>query len=226
MRLVSLVSRQGFSCLAPNALSCRSLELPDNWDSYLHQNLGGSARRNLRRSLRELEQAGDIEVSDVQGHDLPQYLDALLELWQKRFTRVSPLRLIRLKATFTSCFNEGMASLIVLKRGRDILAGVARFHDRKRKRAYELINSFDQNLQEIHSPGMVVIALGLQQAIGQGIHRYDFLRGDEEYKAHLGASLEHCFSFDLVKSNLYTAPIRAKNVLARYRQKSREAPPI
>ncbi len=35
----------------------------------------------------------------------------------------------------------------------------------------------------LHSPGVLVMAASIEQAIAEGMSRYDFLRGDEEYKA-------------------------------------------
>jgi CelD/BcsL family acetyltransferase involved in cellulose biosynthesis len=205
-QLATAMGVAGFERKDRGEVCCRVVDLPSDWETYLAETLGAKVRRNLRRSLRELEAAG-VEIEEVEAGQLAERLEALLGLWQRRFGEVGPEYRAGLVATFSSCHRAGLAFLTVVKRDGAILAGVARFLDRKKQVAYELMNSFSAEFCEVHSPGQVVVALSVRHAIEQGCRHYDFLRGDEKYKEELGGRERACRSFEMEKKGIKSRAI-------------------
>ena len=61
---------------------------------------------------------------------------------------------------------------------------------------YYLYNSaFDNDLAEA-SPGIVLLTHTIERLSEEGFTRFDFLKGDEEYKARLGASLRQLYRIE------------------------------
>jgi CelD/BcsL family acetyltransferase involved in cellulose biosynthesis len=61
---------------------------------------------------------------------------------------------------------------------------------------YYLYNSaYDTNLAEA-SPGIVLLTCTIERLSAEGFSRFDFLKGDEEYKARLGASLRQLYRIE------------------------------
>jgi CelD/BcsL family acetyltransferase involved in cellulose biosynthesis len=158
-----------------------------DWDSYL-AGLGPSHRYNVRRRLRKLRQRWRVRFEraerEEQRHEAFQHLvrlhrlrwhelgqpgafpdDALLALHEE-FTRLALgrgwLRLFVLSAD-----DQPVAALYGLRYG-----GAFHFYQ----------SGFDPQWRK-HSVGLVTMALTIRHAQEEGAASFDFLRGDEAYKA-------------------------------------------
>ena len=161
--------------------------LPGNWEEYLSL-LGKKDRHELRRKLRRLDSQTDwrwyclTTPSEIEGSfdeflslmrmsrtDKEEYMTPARETFFRAMTqRMAELDRIRLffmemdgaKAAASLCFDYGSARL--------------------------LYNSgYDPELS-YYSVGLLLHAMCVKDAIEQGIEYFDFLRGPEPYKAHLG----------------------------------------
>lgn len=163
-------------------ISTAVLCLPPDFDSYLHA-IGKKQRHELRRKRRRYEElVGEVRFESATGAVVEDFI--LLH-------RRSP----GAKGTF---MDERMAGLfrrlvcldgwrIDLLRHPDsgvMLAALFVYVDEE---GYFLYNSaFDPELREA-SPGNVILARVIEEAISAGLSRFDFLKGEEEYKYRLGA---------------------------------------
>jgi CelD/BcsL family acetyltransferase involved in cellulose biosynthesis len=68
------------------------------------------------------------------------------------------------------------------------IAGLLAFLDRERHSFCFYITGFDKRYATF-SPGTVIVAHAIREAICNGYRVFDFLRGDEPYKFSLGAEL-------------------------------------
>lgn len=161
--------------------------LPHTWDDYL-AGLAKKHRHELRRKLRRLETAGSHRQYLCDDLDaLPQCMDdffrlhrvsrpdkrAFLTPHRERFFLNVALDLAprgQFKLNFLEIDGVRVASSICFD-----YAG-----------AYLLYNSgYDPSYSAL-SVGLLNKALFIKDAIKEGRHSFEFLRGDERYKYHLG----------------------------------------
>ena len=88
--------------------------------------------------------------------------------------------------------------------GDDAVASQGMFIDEKHHSLRVYLSGFDERFAR-WSPGRVLDAMCIRQAIEQGLADYDFLRGDEPYKFQFGAVGRHNRSLTAVRRNMHTA---------------------
>ena len=166
-----------------------TLPVDATFETYL-DGLGKKERHEIRRKVRRAEGAGEVRLdrSDDPLADLDAFIDLHQRRWgadglfpptpggdaSRRFVR----RLFELGAS------EGYLHLSFLTvAGRRIAAGI---HLEDPAGVYYYNAGVDPDAREL-SPGVVLVARFVADAIGRGHRRFDFLRGDEPYKYEWGA---------------------------------------
>ncbi|MGV3724169.1 MAG: GNAT family N-acetyltransferase, partial [Actinomycetota bacterium] len=169
---------------------CPALPLPPTV-TELHSRLPSRLRSNLRYYRRRIErEGGTIETADAET--LPAAMDALFELHQARWRRR------RLPGVFSSArvrsfHREAAAGLLARDRLRLHLmrfqgtVGAALYCFACRGRGYYYAGGFNPELSRL-SPGTVLTAYAMEDALRAGARTFDFLRGDEPYKYAWGAT--------------------------------------
>lgn len=185
--LPALARAAGLACRIEPEERCPVIELPASWEAYLAQ-LSGKDRHELRRKLRRAEKAKpSIEVARTPG-GIAALLDSFVALHR------------RSKAGKARFMDERMEVFFREVGGALAAAGWAALwllwlEDRPAAALFcleyggtvALYNSgFDPAARAL-SPGVVLIARTIEDAIARGFRRYDFLRGDEPYKYGFGA---------------------------------------
>ena len=168
---------------------CPVITLPESEEAYL-ESLDSKQRRELTRKMRRAEGAG-VETTIVgPNSDLAAEIDSFLDLLQK--------------STFEKrdWLNEGRRALFHEVGRAALAAGTLQlmFTSLENRRAAALFN-FDYNGRiwvynsgldpaafAALSPGVVLTAEAINEAIRLGRRTFDFMRGDEEYKYRFGAA--------------------------------------
>jgi CelD/BcsL family acetyltransferase involved in cellulose biosynthesis len=168
------------------------LEPGTDFDVFL-ATLGKKERHEIRRKLRRAEGVGEVRLED--SADPLGDLEAFIELHQKRWgadglfpdtgggaqSRVFFRRLLELGVP------AGFVRLtFATVEGRRVAAGFT-FEDAST--AYFFNAGIDPEARDL-SPGILLSALSIRDAIGAGRRRFDYLRGDESYKYEWGAADE------------------------------------
>ncbi|MFN2525276.1 MAG: GNAT family N-acetyltransferase [Actinomycetota bacterium] len=165
------------------------LELPPSWDAYLTA-LEGKERHELRRKLRRLErEASDAAfrsaTEDSLAHDLKIFFA------MHRGTEGHKGHFMRPEiATFFTRVAEAFMPHGRLRLDFLELAGrpvAATFGLRYEDTFYLYNSAYEPDLARL-SPGLVLVAHLVQDAIDAGVKKFDFLRGPERYKFELGAT--------------------------------------
>ena len=185
--LTGLAAAAGFTSRIDVEERCPVIELADTWDGYL-ATLSGKDRHELRRKLRRAE-AGQprIEVARTPAA-VAALMDGFVALHRR--SKVGKARFMDepMEAFFrdlTAALAAGdLAALWMLwLEGRPAAALLCL----EQEGAVSLYNSgFDPEARAL-SPGVVLIARTIEDAIARGFRRYDFLRGEEPYKYGFGA---------------------------------------
>lgn len=198
-RVVSqLATRNDVAEGPPNA--CKFVDLPGNWEEYLtrHRN-GKQALRYVLRRRDAWRRASFVEADDS---TIDRDVEVLLQLHHLRWR--SNLR--KARRTYGKLFREAYARgccrvAVLWSDGKKPLAAQAAFVDPQRHSWGVYMLAYDRNTAK-HSPGIGMLALGLERAIAQGFGEYDFLRGEEPYKAQFGAQTRWLENFVVRRRSL------------------------
>src|SRR5215471_12669097 len=212
--LAGLAASAGLTCRVDVEERCPVIDLADTWEGYLAK-LSGKDRHELRRKIRRAE-AGHprIEVART-----PEAMDALMDgfVALHRQSKVGKARFMDepMEAFFRSVggtlAGAGVAALWMLWLEERPAAALFCL---EQAGAVSLYNSgFDPEARAM-SPGVVLIARTIEDAIARGFRRYDFLRGEEPYKYGFGAVPTEVLRVVLERSRIavlsvHTCPLAA-----------------
>lgn len=165
------------------------LDLPEHPVS-VQQLLPLQRRRALRKSLNRASRRG-IEFITADIESASSFLDLLIELhgarWESREQRgeLADPRLQRFHGEAVPLLMKaGIVRLSVLRiGGKPAAASYCFLH---RHRSYGYMMGFDPEFAH-ESPGALLVACSVGQAMREGAREFDFLRGQESYKYEWGA---------------------------------------
>jgi CelD/BcsL family acetyltransferase involved in cellulose biosynthesis len=148
-------------------------------------------RENLRRCARRVAEAGEISYQTADAHSRACVLAELMRIHDARWRAKGAqgplsepgIRSFHAEAT-ARLLSAGLLRLHVLRfQGRAI---AVQYCIHKNGRGYSYLTAFDPDFARF-SPGLLLIAFTLQQAVQEGAVEFDFLRGREPYKYLWGA---------------------------------------
>jgi CelD/BcsL family acetyltransferase involved in cellulose biosynthesis len=166
---------------------CPYLALPPSWEAYLDTGPRPRLRREIRHDLRAVERLPGFRRTSIQEGGARQ-IEILLDLWQGRWGFLPAAQLGQYRSVLVSCLAAGCLWLDVLWDRDTPFAGLLAFLDRERRSFGFYITGVDRRYARL-SPGTVVVAHAIREAIGNGYRVFDFLRGDEPYKFAFGAAV-------------------------------------
>lgn len=185
--LVRIVEHRGCKySLTPQDVTLE-LELPGTWDEYLGL-LKGKQRHEVKRKLRRLHEAGEINFRAVEdAGEIPQQMITFFELFKTSSDQKAAFMTDQM-VSFFQALAIAMAALKILKlyilelNAEPVAASMCLdFNDR-----LHLYNSgYDPRFSAL-SVGLLCKVLSIKDGIERGIKTYDFLKGAETYKYRLG----------------------------------------
>jgi CelD/BcsL family acetyltransferase involved in cellulose biosynthesis len=192
----TLVGAVGLSAVVSREERCPVLDLPASWEAYL-DGLPGKDRHELRRKMRRLER--ELPGARVRSHARPEGWDEAMSLFLRlhRASRTGKARFMdeRMERFFRDATRAlaaaGWARLWFLE-GEG--APLAAFLCLEYGGVVGLYNSGFDPARARLSPGIVLLAHLIRDAIERGVPRFDFLRGEEPYKYAFGPAPEDLFT--------------------------------
>ncbi len=160
------------------------LPLPASWEGYLEV-LKSKDRHELRRKLRNLYSAGKIEYYSAapSATDMDDFLRLFRISREDKQAFMTPEREAFFRQLARDLGDEGRVKLSFLEIDRKRVAAAFCFDYGN---AISLYNSgYDPDYAPL-SVGLLCKAMTIKEAIEKGRTLYDFLRGAEDYKFHLG----------------------------------------
>lgn len=169
--------------------SCPVLPLPARYEALPAGGAGLAKRARYYR--RRAGRLAPLRFHTAGSDDVEPLLHELFRLHGDRWSaRGEPgifaqdaVRRFHLSAA-TGLAARGVLRLYALRLGDDVAAVFYGFLHRRR--AYVYIAGFDPRFASL-SPGTVLLAHAIEEAIGEGAVEFDFLRGREAYKYRWGA---------------------------------------
>jgi CelD/BcsL family acetyltransferase involved in cellulose biosynthesis len=198
---------------------CPFVRLPATWDAYLQQ-LGSAHRANVQRRLRNLHRHHAVELHRVRteeerGGALARLIALHEERWRPRggSEAFRASRLVAFHHDFTRrALARGRLRLLELRldgRPAAALYGL-RYGD-----TFSFYQSGFDPAYAKDSVGLVMMALAIRSAIEEGAAQYDFLHGDEGYKALWARDTRELADLDVFPPLLHGAACRQAVTLGR-----------
>jgi len=176
----------GWSVTVEQEDVCPRVELPESWEQY-QAGLDKKDRHELRRKLRRLAAQGDWSyhalTGESAGESLDDFLRLLSESREEKARFLTPDREAFFRAMAQDFLGSGVARLYFLELDNVRCASVLCFDYAGELSLYN--SGYDPALAPL-SVGLILKAMCLKDAIEEGKRRFDFLRGAEPYKYHLG----------------------------------------
>ena len=195
-RLPALAAEHGVEVTVALEERCPILTLPATWDAYL-AGLSGKQRHEMLRKMRRLER--EVPHARAVGFgsraDVESRFDEFLGL--HRQSRVGKARFM--DERMEAFFRRVAAMLAETDDFRlwllDAPGGpLASFLCLEWDGTVGLYNSGFRPAAAALSPGLVLLAHVIRDAIGRGKRRLDFLRGEERYKYEFGPTPEAVYT--------------------------------
>jgi CelD/BcsL family acetyltransferase involved in cellulose biosynthesis len=190
--LPALAAAAGLRVETPVEERCPILDLPDTWDALL-ASLSGKHRHEISRKLRRFErEAPDGRVTwALTPADIETRLDDFLALHRRSRAGKARFMDARMERFFRRAIPalaaRGGARVAFLERDT---GPIASFVTLQWDGTVGLYNSGFHPEQAALSPGLVLLAHVIRDAVERGVRRFDFLRGEERYKYEFGPTPE------------------------------------
>ena len=182
-----LARSRGWTCQVEREDTAPGVELPGDWDAFL-ASLTKKHRHELRRKLRRLQSAEGVKATTLESREAVEgafdtFLDLMQQSREDKRQFLTPEREDFFRAAARELADAGVLRLWLLEvGGRPVSTTLCFDYDGKRL----LYNSgFDPAYSDL-SVGLLLKAMCIRDAIDRGLRYFDFLRGDEAYKYHLG----------------------------------------
>jgi CelD/BcsL family acetyltransferase involved in cellulose biosynthesis len=182
--------------------SCWALALPASWDEYL-ATLSKSHRKQLRRLEREVLESARVCWHTVKSpNDLESAWNVLVDLHQRRRRSLGEPGCFASRA-FHGFHRDVAGRMLDRNRLRmswlelDGSPAAAEYHITDGVTIYAYQGGVDPE-RLAQEPGRLSTILCLRGAIVEGQRRFDFLRGDEPYKAHWRADPHPIYDYCIV----------------------------
>ena len=170
------------------------IQLPDDWDAYLAL-LSKKDRHELRRKLRRLDSSvqwrwyclsNPEEVAGEMGH----FIGLMRQSNEEKAEYMSPDRERFFYSIAERMAQQGHLRLFFMEIDGQRVATSLCFDYASTRLLY---NSGYNPEYSYYSVGLLLHALCLRDAISQGLTHFDFLRGPEPYKHHLGGQQRNLY---------------------------------
>ncbi len=201
-RLAELARGSGYAATVSVSDVCPVITLPGSWDEYLAK-LDKKQRHELRRKIRRIGDEAHPRWYVVEdGANLAQDVESFIELHQKSTSEKGGFWDDAMKAFFRAIagiLSElGWLKLYFIELNGVRAASVFCFDYRSEILVYN--SGYDPAQFASLSPGIVLMGYCIEHAIQLGRTRFDFLRGDEEYKFRFGAVPEPVNRLHILRS--------------------------
>ena len=185
--LVPLTAEKGYTVETVKEDVSYEMDLPVTFEAYL-ESLTTKQRHEVRRKLRRFTEEGDIKYRFIsQEPELSAALETFFRMFVESRQDKAAFLTDKMKAYFktlvTALANAGLLRLGVLELDGKPVAEIICFEYRSCMYLYN--SGYDPQYIGL-SAGLLSKVLAIKDSIDKGIKKFDFLKGPEPYKAHLG----------------------------------------
>ena len=185
--LAAIARNRGYEVLCHDEAVSVELDLPSTWDESLAI-LTAKQRHEVRRKLRRLWEAGNVEHRCLEvGQEVEDYLETFLKLFSlsrdEKANFMTPKMESFFKALAKAMAEIGLLRFGVIELDTQPAAMTMGFDYNDSHYLYN--SAYDPKFNYL-SVGLLCKVLCLKESIEKGEKKWDFLKGGEPYKYHLG----------------------------------------
>lgn len=183
--LVDIVQHRGLQFLCNKFDVSLDLPLPASWEEYL-QLLTSKQRHELNRKLRRLEEMGEINFrtsTDANPQDINTFIKLFRDSRQDKAEFLTPQMESFFRSLLSTMAKSERLRLNILE--LDTMPVAATICLDYKDIVYLYNSGYDPKFSWL-SVGLISKAMCIQDSIQRGKKQFDFLKGDEQYKYHLG----------------------------------------
>ena len=186
-RLVNIARERGYEVVCQPEDVSVELDLPHTFDEYLEM-LDTKQRHEVKRKMRRLLEAGKIDFRILEGTaDIHKGMDIFLKMFTESRSDKAAF-LTSQKESFFRSLADTMSVVKLLRMGvleLDSKPTAMILYFDFNGGAYLYNSGYDPEYTGL-SVGLMSKVLCIQESIKQSKKKYDFLKGNEVYKYHLG----------------------------------------
>jgi CelD/BcsL family acetyltransferase involved in cellulose biosynthesis len=185
--LAGVAESRGYPVRISKEAVSLEIDLPAAWEGYLAL-LSGKQRHEVRRKIRRLSEQGVVEYSFISHpEEIPEALDIFFRMFVESRQDKATFLTEKMKSFFVllagAMAETGLLKLGLLKMEGIPLSAIMCFdYDGS---LYLYNSGYDPAYTSL-SAGVICKILAIKASIEQGKRKFDFLKGSELYKYHLG----------------------------------------
>ncbi|MEK7439996.1 MAG: GNAT family N-acetyltransferase, partial [Chloroflexota bacterium] len=201
--LKSLAVESGMKAEVTQIDVCPIVSLPDSFEAYLQQ-IDKKQRHEINRKLRRAEGGEDkvtwyiVDSSRDIDSETESFMTLMASAAEDKAKFLTPKMRDTFKDLFATMQHLGLLQLAFLEINGKKASAYAQFDYANRIWVYN--SGFDVNSASTLSPGWVLLAKLIDQAIQNKRTVYDFMQGSEIYKYRFGGKDTGVFRVTLVRS--------------------------
>ena len=183
--LTEVFEASGFATHVAEIEGCWVTDLPSSWEE-LNAGFSKSMRRKTKKAVSRVT-SDACEILSSNDSDFESLWLNFVELHQKRRQMLGdegcfsdPVFESFLRNATLKLIEEGRAELIVILFDDEPLASMLLFNNGSTNFMYQ--SGADQTRMKLE-PGYQIATVAIQKSIERGLQHFDFMRGDEPYKA-------------------------------------------
>ena len=195
-KLVDITRNRGYEVVCQPEDVSVELDLPATFEEYLEM-LDTKQRHEVKRKLRRLLEAGKIDFKIIEdGSTIQKAMDTFLKMFTESRSDKAAF-LTSQKESFFRALADTLSRAKLLRLGvleLDTLPTAMILYFDFHGGAYLYNSGYDPRYTSL-SVGVMSKVLCIQESIKQGKKKFDFLKGNEIYKYHLGGkevTLSNC----------------------------------
>ena len=205
--LVRRLVERGMKLETTGETRCLWCELPPTWERYITERITAKTRVNMLRVERRLAEAlPAFRISEPTDDDLDAHVAAMVEVNHKRWGGNLKTAQRRFGTLFRNAYRQGVARMFIYWDGDKPIAGATVFTDAGRSSFGLYMIGFDEAYDKL-SPGTGIVGRAIRAAIESGYARFDFLRGDEPFKARHADQVRITHHYRLSRPGLRAAAV-------------------
>jgi CelD/BcsL family acetyltransferase involved in cellulose biosynthesis len=191
------------------------LDLPRSWEAYL-SSLSSHGRHAIRRKERKLSREHAVALTDYGPRRLEEGLHHLQRLHALRWGGGGAFGdrfMERLHRRFAAALADG-GQLWLVTLDLDGVPAAAWYGFSRGDTVYHYQSGRDPRWER-DRVGTVLVALMIRRAIERGYRRFDFLRGEETYKAEWTRTARRCYEVVVFRAGWRGAALRGLDWIQR-----------
>ena len=185
--LAPLAERRGLRVTRDQEAVSYEMDLPKSFDEYL-ESLTSKQRHEVRRKLRRIGESGNIQYRSItNGAAVPAVMDKFFQMFVESRRDKAEFMTERMKSFFISLAGAmakiGLLNLGILELDSRPVAQIMSFDYNGSLYLYN--SGYDPEYTSL-SAGLLSKVMAIKESIERGKACFDFLKGAEVYKGHLG----------------------------------------